>query len=76
LIIATSDFLATDGDAAFAPIRMLLVTNGGDEGLLVRDAIAGRLRARGGALDAKAFFDSSHPRLSYSGTRPVRCGLQ
>jgi 5'-nucleotidase len=74
LTVTTSDFLATGGDAAFAPVRVLRVTNGGDEGLLVREAIAGRLRARGGALDAKAFFDSSRPRLSYPGTRPVRCG--
>lgn len=73
LTIVTSDFLATGGDGAFAPVRVLRVMSGGDEGVLVRDAIAGRLRAHGGSLDPRDFFDPSRPRLSYSGSRPVRC---
>jgi 5'-nucleotidase len=74
LTIATSDFLATGGDGAFAPVRLLGVADAGDDPPLVRDAIADGLRQRGGSLDAKQFFDSAHPRLSYQGTRPVRCG--
>jgi 2',3'-cyclic-nucleotide 2'-phosphodiesterase (5'-nucleotidase family) len=74
LTVATSDFLATGGDGAFAPVRLLRVTDAGDDGPLVRDAIADRLRERGGWLDAKQFFDPARPRLTYAGRRPVRCG--
>ena len=61
LTVATSDFLATGGDGAFAPVRLLRVTDAGDDGPLVRDAIADRLRERGGWLDAKQFFDPARP---------------
>jgi 2',3'-cyclic-nucleotide 2'-phosphodiesterase (5'-nucleotidase family) len=76
LTIATSDFLATGGDGAFAPVRLLPVADAGDDAPLVRDAIADGLRQRAGWLDAKQFFDPAHPRLSYQGTRPVRCGTE
>jgi 5'-nucleotidase len=73
LTIATSDFLATGGDAAFAPVRVPRALEAGDDAPLVRDAIADRLRHRGGAIDPRQFFDIAHPRLMYSGKRPVRC---
>jgi 2',3'-cyclic-nucleotide 2'-phosphodiesterase (5'-nucleotidase family) len=74
LTIATSDFLATGGDGAFAPVRLLRVADAGDDAPLVRDAIVDSLRQRGGSLDGKQFFDPAHPRLMYPGRRPVQCG--
>ena len=76
LTIATSDFLATGGDGAFASIRLVRTLDAGDDAPLVRDAIADRLRHRGGWIDARQFFDPAHPRLTYAGTRPVRCGSE
>ncbi len=73
LTIATSDFLATGGDGAFAAVRLLRVAGDGDEGPLVRDALAGRLRQRHDAIEPATFFDPSRPRLTYPGRRPVSC---
>jgi 2',3'-cyclic-nucleotide 2'-phosphodiesterase (5'-nucleotidase family) len=73
LTIATSDFLATGGDGAFAAVRLLRVAGDGDDGPLVRDALADRLRQRHAAIDPATFFDSSRPRLTYPGRRPVSC---
>jgi 5'-nucleotidase len=73
LTVVTSDFLATGGDGAFAPVGILRVVDGGDDGPFVRDAIAERLRERGGHLGEHQVFDRSHPRWTYPGDRPVRC---
>jgi 2',3'-cyclic-nucleotide 2'-phosphodiesterase (5'-nucleotidase family) len=74
LTVATSDFLATGGDGAFGPVGVLRVIDASDDAPLVRDALAGRLRQRGGWLDPKALFDPARPRLTYPAPRPVRCG--
>jgi 2',3'-cyclic-nucleotide 2'-phosphodiesterase (5'-nucleotidase family) len=74
LTVATSDFLATGGDGAFGPVGLLRVIDATDDAPLVRDALAGGLRQRGGWLDPKQFFDPGHPRLTYPAPRPVRCG--
>ncbi len=74
LTVATSDFLATGGDGAFAPVRILKVAATTDDAPLVRDAIASRLRRGGGTLEATTLYDPAHPRLRYPAPRPVRCG--
>jgi 5'-nucleotidase len=74
LLVVTSDFLATGGDAAFAPVRLLQVIDAGADAPLLRDVIAARLRARGGKIGWRDVFDPAHPRWTYPGPRPVRCG--
>jgi 5'-nucleotidase len=73
LLVVTSDFLATGGDAAFAPVRLLRVLDAGAERQLLRDAIAERLSARGGRLGWRDVYDTTHPRWRYPGSRPVTC---
>ena len=72
--LVLSDYLATGGDEltsgfALAPGALSVQTE------TVRDAIAARLRARGGSLrpDDPKLFDPKHPRLSLPMPRPVKC---
>lgn len=74
LTLVTSDYLATGGDALFTPLGL-------DPKVIdirtetVRDALARRLRARGGTLDgsSRALFDPKRPRLLLPSERPVKC---
>jgi 2',3'-cyclic-nucleotide 2'-phosphodiesterase (5'-nucleotidase family) len=73
LTLATSDFLATGGDGLFSDDLQQHAKL--DDGPPIRDAVADLLRARKAPLsgDDSALFDPAHPRISYQGTRPVRC---
>jgi hypothetical protein len=73
LLVVTSDFLATGGDAALAPVGRVRVIDAGGEAPLVRDVIADRLRARGGRIGWRDVFDPARPRWTFPGARPVRC---
>jgi len=72
LTVVTSDFLASGGDGA---VGSLGLPSGAVRftGVVVRDAIADRLRKRGGRLSAADFYDPRTPRLAYPAPRPVLC---
>ena len=76
LRVATSDFVATGGDALLASLASPANLTLHDDGPTIRDASAEALRARGGTLrpDDPAIFDPSRPRWAHPGTRPMRCG--
>jgi len=74
LVLVTSDFLATGGDALLPEeLRRAAVL---DQGLPIRDEMAKVLRARGGTLTGAdpSVYDPARPRLVFPGPRPVRCG--
>ncbi len=71
LTLATSDFLATGGDDLLPKELQQRATL--DQGAPIRDAVADRLRARKEPLAAGNFYDPAHPRLTYTGQRPVHC---
>ncbi|MEI9953136.1 MAG: hypothetical protein WDO74_30175 [Pseudomonadota bacterium] len=74
LLVATSDYLATGGDALFQPIslppqRIELDTSG-----TFRDALARSLKRHPQLSPRdKAIFDPAHPRLDLSSPRPLTC---
>jgi 5'-nucleotidase len=78
LTLVTSDFLASGGDGA---IGRLGLPEGSVEltDIVIRDAMADVLRARGKAGGKKAelsprdFLDAKAPRLAYPAPRPVSC---
>ena len=78
LTLVTSDFLASGGDGA---IGRLGLPDGSVEvtDIVIRDAMADVLRARGKAggkkaeLSPGAYFDAKKPRLAYPAPRPVSC---
>ena len=74
LLIATSDFLATGGDAIFAPVTPKEgFTIERDIGL-VRDVVVDTLRKRGGTLREDQLVDAANPRWTLPGKAPVVCG--
>ena len=74
LLIATSDFLATGGDAIFAPVAPKEgFTIERDIGL-VRDVVVDTLRKRGGTLREEQLVDAANPRWTLPGRAPVVCG--
>ena len=74
LLIATSDFLATGGDAIFVPVTpkdgFTIVRDIG----LVRDVVVDTLRKRGGTLREEQLVDPANPRWTLPGKAPVVCG--
>ena len=73
LRVVTSDFLSTGGDGLFAPVAPLRIVSNGEDDPLMRDAMAMRLRSRGGHLRADQLLDAKRPRLLYPRTTPIRC---
>jgi 5'-nucleotidase len=75
LVLVTSDFLASGGDAG--TIGRLKLPDGSIQltNVIIRDAMAGVLAKRGGTLDPGALFGASKRRLGYPGKRPVKCGV-
>lgn len=73
LTLVTSDFLASGGDGAIGRLKLpdgaVTVTD-----VIIRDALADALRARGGAISERDVFDPDRRRLAYPPPRPVRCG--
>ena len=72
MTLVTSDFLASGGDGLIGRLKLpegsVAMTD-----VIIRDAMADALRARGGTLNPVQVFDPAHPRLSYPGPRPVSC---
>ena len=72
LTLVTSDFLASGGDGAIGRLKLpegsVVITN-----VIIREAMAETLRKRGGTIDPAELFGAKKRRLSYPGTRPVRC---
>jgi 5'-nucleotidase len=73
LVVATSDFLASGGDAAFARLDLAEGAVELEDGEPIRDAMAEQLVRRGGSLDPENLLDRDKPRLVYPGSRPVKC---
>ena len=73
LKVVTSDFLATGGDGLFDPVAPLRIVSNGESDPLMRDAMAERLRSRGGRLREERLLDRKAPRFTYPGRRPMRC---
>ncbi len=75
LTMATTDFLATGTEAAFAALRAREGAVTIDHGSLVREAMARTLEARGGQLSPRDLYEPSAPRVRYEGTRPISCRI-
>jgi hypothetical protein len=73
LLVATSDFLATGGDAIFSPVTppngFAIVRDIG----LVRDVVVDSLRHRGGTLREEQLISTTNPRWNLPGRAPVTC---
>jgi hypothetical protein len=73
LTIVTTDFLATGGDEILIPV-MPFRRRASIDGPIIRDEIAQRLIRTGGHWRAADLLSPSNRRLTYPGTRPVKCG--
>jgi 2',3'-cyclic-nucleotide 2'-phosphodiesterase (5'-nucleotidase family) len=76
LTVITSDFLATDGDGLLVGLGIVPPALTFDREHLIRDALLQGIKAMpGGRIDGqdKRLFDPDHPRVRYTGTRPLRC---
>ena len=73
LTLLASDFLASGGDGAIGRLKL---PEGSVEmtDVLIRDAMADALRARGGKLSPAELHDPARPRIDYPKPRPVKCG--
>ena len=73
LLVATSDFLATGGDAIFTPVTppdgFAIVRDIG----LVRDVVVDWFRHRGGTLREEQLISTTNPRWRLPGKAPVTC---
>lgn len=75
--LVTSDFLASGGDGMLTAFKLPAPMELTNE--IMRDSFARSLRARKGAakkLDPVKLYDPKSPRLSFTGTRPIRCSLE
>jgi 5'-nucleotidase len=72
LTVTTSDFIGGGGDGILAPAGPLEFRS--VEGApLLREAVIGWLRGRGGRVNQDQFVSSLHRRWSYPAPRPVMC---
>jgi 2',3'-cyclic-nucleotide 2'-phosphodiesterase (5'-nucleotidase family) len=71
LRVATSDFLAAGGDGILTPVSPLRDVK--DEGRVVRDGIADWIQRHGRTWRAAELLTAENRRLTFPGTRPVRC---
>lgn len=69
ITIATSDYLATTPVFEGLPEGAVVL----EESEPIREAIADRLRRRGGDVDPARFYDAARPRFALPTPRPVRC---
>ncbi len=74
LLIATSDFLATGGDAIFAPVTPREGFEVVQDVGLVRDVVVDVLKKRGGRLGEDQLVNPANPRWTLPGKAPVSCG--
>jgi 5'-nucleotidase len=73
LTVATSDFIAGGGDGIVAPAGSVEGAKVVEGVPLLREALVGWLRSRGGRLSENQFVSAEHRRWSYPGSRPVVC---
>jgi 5'-nucleotidase len=74
LLVATSDYLATGGDALFQPLSLSPQRIQIDTSSTFRDALARSLKRHPQLSPRdKAIFDPAHPRLDLSSPRPLIC---
>jgi 5'-nucleotidase len=73
LTVATSDFIAGGGDGILAPAGSIEEAKVVEGVPLLREALVGWLRSRGGRLSENQFVSAEHRRWSYPGSRPVVC---
>ena len=73
LLIATSDFLATGGDAIFAPVTPADGFSIERDAGLVRDVVVETLKKRGGTLSEDQLIDPATPRWALPARAPVAC---
>jgi len=74
LMVVTSDFVASGGDGVLSPVGEVEAVQPLEGLPLLRDAVAGGLRRRGGHLSENQLRVPGSPRWSYPGSRPVSCG--
>jgi 5'-nucleotidase len=77
LTIVTSDFLASHGEGLLNPLSLPEGNLQVHRDRLMRDALVTGLQSfPNQRLDGRdpALFDTEHPRVRYSGRRPLRCG--
>jgi 2',3'-cyclic-nucleotide 2'-phosphodiesterase (5'-nucleotidase family) len=74
LLLVTSDFLASGGDGVIGRLKLADGAVDLSDGRIIREAIAGALKKRGGTITASSLYDPKKPRLAYPGKRPVKCG--
>jgi 2',3'-cyclic-nucleotide 2'-phosphodiesterase (5'-nucleotidase family) len=74
VLVATTDFLATGGDAIFDPITPPGGFTIDSDAGTPRDAVIDALRARGGTLREDELVDRGNPRWVLPGPQPVTCG--
>ena len=72
LTVATSDFIAGGGDGVLAPAGPLEFESV-DGAPLLREAVVGWLRSRGGRLNESHFISPATRRWSFPAARPVAC---
>jgi 5'-nucleotidase len=72
LRVATSDFVATGGDAILSAVDRAFVEMP-DDVPNIREALVERLRRFGGVLAPDRYLDPARPRWSLPSPRPVRC---
>jgi 5'-nucleotidase len=73
LLVATTDFLATGGDAIFAPVTPPNGFTLEQDIDLVRDVVVESLKKRGGTLRENQLVDAAAPRWVIPGRPPVTC---
>jgi 2',3'-cyclic-nucleotide 2'-phosphodiesterase (5'-nucleotidase family) len=72
IVVATSDFMVSGGEAMFGKLGLPAGATRITE-ISIRDAIGEALRARGGSVRAADIYDPRAPRLVYPTPRPVTC---
>jgi 2',3'-cyclic-nucleotide 2'-phosphodiesterase (5'-nucleotidase family) len=73
LLVATTDFLATGGDAIFVPVTPPDGFTIEQDFGLVRDVVVESLKKRGGTLREDQLVDTANPRWVLPGKAPVTC---
>jgi 5'-nucleotidase len=72
LVVATTDFLATNGDNIFTPVAPTGLTVDRDVGA-ARDLVVDALRNRGGTLREADLLERGRSRWTLPGPRPITC---
>jgi 5'-nucleotidase len=76
LAVATTDFIATGGDAILTPVMPRQGFAVPERAPLARDAVAAQLEKRGGSIRSADLVDTRHPRWTVPGGLPLTCGAE